>query len=742
MRTRPPTLERLETRVTPATASVVKDVLPGPSGSGPSNLTAVGGTLYFDAGASQNSVNLGLTSLWKSDGTPQGTVSLGQFTVSNQPTGFTPFNGKVYFVVGNNLGVTDGTTAGTVTLTHFAPNPNGYTSPPPVAFGGSLYFTDTTTLYKSDGTAAGTTPVATFDVGSVATLTPEQLPGQPALLYFSAADSSHNFGLYQTDGTAAGTTLIESFGANGRVNAITQLGPALYFSVGNFYNGSSALGLWKSDGTAAGTTQLTNTQTELGPVLNGKLFFVAGNDSPMVWETDGTSAGTVPVPGGPSVYGFGQNPFVPFGNALYFTSYDYTGAQLWRTDGTAAGTAQVTKIPGGGVGGVAVVGTGPADGAIYFLNTNGTNPALGAYGAPVLYQTNGTTAGIKFVRRFGPNAYNVIDLTAVGSTLFFAASAPALGQELWKVTPTPKAQLVAVGAGAGSTPRVRVYDAATGKLKFTLLAAPTGFRGGVRVAVGDVNGDGTDDVVTGAGPGGGPVVKVFDGRTGQLLRSFYAYVRAFTGGVYVAAGDLNNDGSADVITGTGAGGGPHVEAFDGLTGQVIRSFFAYASNFAGGVTVAAGNVDGTEDIITGAGPGGTPLVRVFDGLTSARVQSFYAFPATFAGGVTVASADENGDGVADVVAGAGAGYAGGPAVAVYSGVDDKLLLSFTAYDPHFGGGVRVAAADFTGTGAGSILTGPGAPAGSDVRVLGHGVPAALVRFNAFDPTFLGGVWVA
>jgi ELWxxDGT repeat protein len=727
--------------VTPTTASIVKDVLPGSSGSRPTNLTAVGNTLYFDAGISDNSVNLGLTGLWKSDGTAPGTVLLGQFTQSNPPTGFTPFNGKVYFTVGDNLWVTDGTAAGTAAVTHLAPNSDGRPSPAPVVFAGSLYFTDTVTLYKSDGTTAGTTPVATFAGGGVGTLTPEQLPGQPAGLYFRAEDSSHNFGLYETDGTAGGTTLIASLGVGAGITAITRLGPALYFSVSS--GSTTALGLWKSDGTAAGTTQLTNTQTDLGPVLNGKLFFVTGNYPQAVWETDGTSAGTVPVPGGPPVDGFGRTRLVPFGNALYFTSYSGNAeARLWKTDGTAAGTVPVTKMPGSGqeVTDFAVAGTGPADGAIYFVSFVSVNPALGLY-APILYQTDGTTAGIKYVRRFSPTATDVTNLTPVGSTLFFVANVPALGRELWRTRPTPKAQIIAVGAGAGSTPRVRVYDAATGKLKFTLLAAPTGFHGGVRVAVGDVNGDGTDDIITGAGPGGGPVVKVFDGRTGQLLRSFYAYVRTFTGGVYVAAGDLNNDGAADVITGPGAGGGPRVEAFDGLTGQVIRSFFAYASNFAGGVTVAAGNVDGTEDIITGAGPGGTPLVRVFDGLTSARVQSFYAFPATFPGGVTVASADENGDGVADVVAGAGAGYAGGPAVAVYSGVDDKLLKSFTAYDPHFGGGVRVAAADFTGTGAGGIITSPGAAGGPDVRVFGPGVPTALARFNAFDPAFLGGVFV-
>src|SRR5204863_7714922 len=113
------------------------------------------------------------------------------------------------------------------------------------------------------------------------------------------------------------------------------------------------------------------------------------------------------------------------------------------------------------------------------------------------------------------------------------------------------------------------------------------FTGGVRVATGDVNGDGYDDLITAAGAGGGPHVKVFDGKTGALLREFMAYDAAFTGGVYVAAGDVNGDGKADIVTGVGVGGGPHVKAFSGADGSVLASFMAYDANFLGGVYVAA-----------------------------------------------------------------------------------------------------------------------------------------------------------
>src|SRR4051794_7920963 len=63
------------------------------------------------------------------------------------------------------------------------------------------------------------------------------------------------------------------------------------------------------------------------------------------------------------------------------------------------------------------------------------------------------------------------------------------------------------------------------------------FTGGVSVAAGDVNGDGFPDIVTGAGPTGGPHVKAFSGKDGSELFSFYAYDAGFTGGVNVAVGD-------------------------------------------------------------------------------------------------------------------------------------------------------------------------------------------------------------
>src|SRR5690606_22158145 len=122
---------------------------------------------------------------------------------------------------------------------------------------------------------------------------------------------------------------------------------------------------------------------------------------------------------------------------------------------------------------------------------------------------------------------------------------------------------------------------------------------------------------------GGPHVHVFNGATGAQLPgtigSFFAYSPSFTGGVTVAGGDITGDTLADVITGAGAGGGPHVHVFNGATGAqlpgTIGSFYAYSPTFTGGIFVAAGDADadGQVDVITGAGDGGGPHLQIFDG---------------------------------------------------------------------------------------------------------------------------------
>jgi hypothetical protein len=312
---------------------------------------------------------------------------------------------------------------------------------------------------------------------------------------------------------------------------------------------------------------------------------------------------------------------------------------------------------------------------------------------------------------------------------------------------------IITGSGPAGGPHVKVFDGATLAETRSFFSYTPSFMGGVRVAAGDVNGDSIDDVITAAGPGAGPHVKVFDGSTGAEIRSFFAYDPTFTGGVFVAAGDINGDGRDDIITGTDAGApGGHVKVFDGRTLGVLQSFAAYSTSFSGGVRVATGDVngDGVPDIITGTGSGSAAHVKVFDGFIvsglpfpalGSEIRSFIAYDPGFTGGVYVAAGDVNGDGTADIITGAGRGSAGGH-VKVFRGSDLSLLNSFFAYEPTFRGGVRVAAGDLNNDGQTDIITGAGPGGGPHVKVFDGQSNALLRSFFAYDPAFKGGVYVA
>ena len=173
------------------------------------------------------------------------------------------------------------------------------------------------------------------------------------------------------------------------------------------------------------------------------------------------------------------------------------------------------------------------------------------------------------------------------------------------------------------------------------------FTGGVRVAAGDMLGNGLADIVAAAGPGGGPQVAIFNGQTLGLISTFETLASNFSGGLYVAVGDVNGDGRNDVITTAGPGGGPQVTVFDGKTFNLISSFYAQINGLIqqaspqnglsnDGVRVAAvylgGSTGGAASIATVGGPGANSLVDIQNGLTAQILDSFFAFDPSFKGG--------------------------------------------------------------------------------------------------------------
>jgi hypothetical protein len=346
-------------------------------------------------------------------------------------------------------------------------------------------------------------------------------------------------------------------------------------------------------------------------------------------------------------------------------------------------------------------------------------------------------------------------------------------------------RIFAVGGAPG---RVLVLRGSDGALVTDFTPFSPAYTAGVAVAIGDVNGDGFPDLVT-APLVGNPQVKVYDGKAiangtfnpgnpdASLLTSFFAYGINFNIGANLAVGDVNGDGFGDIVTGASAGN-PQVKVYDGKAiaqhtfnpanpdASLLASFFAYGLNFNIGANVAVGDInhDGFADIVTGA-TAGNPHVKVYDGKAIAQhtfdggnpdaslLASFFAFGLQFNIGAFVCVGDVTGNGFGDVIVGAAAGN---PQVRVYDGQaianhtfnggnpDASLLASFFAYQLNFNIGVSVSAAAFDAGGPADILLGAaqGTPHYRLVRGLAAGIqPPAEHGIDTIATDLTGGIRV-
>jgi len=138
---------------------------------------------------------------------------------------------------------------------------------------------------------------------------------------------------------------------------------------------------------------------------------------------------------------------------------------------------------------------------------------------------------------------------------------------------------------------------------------------GIRIAYGNFDADPELEFATGAGAGGGPHIKLYDHTEEFTGIEFMAYDPRFYGGIDVAAGDIDGDGVDEILTGAGAGGGPDVSVFKGLTGEKLRSFYAYDAMFSGGVRISSSNMSGSSEaeiVTVPSRPPGGPNSRMFN----------------------------------------------------------------------------------------------------------------------------------
>lgn len=273
------------------------------------------------------------------------------------------------------------------------------------------------------------------------------------------------------------------------------------------------------------------------------------------------------------------------------------------------------------------------------------------------------------------------------------------------------------------------------------------FGGGANVAVANLDKDTDMEVVTGAGPGGGPLVKAFDD-DGDVISAFYAYDPNFRGGVDVAAADVDDDGVAEIITSPGPGGGPHIKIFTAkgvlLKTTKVNEFFAYDASFTGGVHVAAADVDndGVAEIVTGPGPGGGPHVRMFKP-NGESIAGIFAYDSNFRGGVDVAviPSGKSGRSSSRIIDGGFVtvpGPGGGPHVKVF---DKKGIMEseYFAYEGDFNLGLRVSSGEANSGNSGmEVAVAPATGGGPHVKLFSRGGTVLFSGLKTFEPWWRGG----
>jgi hypothetical protein len=282
---------------------------------------------------------------------------------------------------------------------------------------------------------------------------------------------------------------------------------------------------------------------------------------------------------------------------------------------------------------------------------------------------------------------------------------------------------IVVGAGPERLPDIRIFSM-SGELKKIFRAYPEWFKGGVRVAVGDLDGDGKAEIATAPGPGIEPQINVFrsDG-TQAIPGGVWAYPKGFLAGVHVAVGDLDGDGKAEIVTAPGPGGGPHVRVWSG-TMQPIRDFFAYDAGMTDGVTLTILNSKWGPAIVTGVESWSAPLVRRFS-TDGNLLKEFYAFATSSHSGVSVTAWDMDGDGTDEVITTPNGGVATEAAIFDLYGTEYRRHAFM---DASYRGGVSLAVAPR------GIVSMPAAPTVSERTDVPKGIRVDLIeqRLYAFE----------
>jgi hypothetical protein len=344
------------------------------------------------------------------------------------------------------------------------------------------------------------------------------------------------------------------------------------------------------------------------------------------------------------------------------------GSVLWRVNGGASGDSLGFQVAG--VGDLDGDGVGDAVGGARYSDVAGPN-----YGAAIV--VSGATGNV---------LYSVFGTRTNGR---FGEAIGAAGD----VNNDGRADFV-VGARlddtlVANTGAARVYSGLDGSLLYELFGENgSDFFGRAVGAAGDVNADGFDDFIVGA-PGDDDAgsssgsVRVYSGATGLVLWRVDGDMPGDSlGGKVAPAGDVNGDGTPDVIAGlTGSDlaslGGGAAKVYSGVDGTVLFTFTGATPDGELGAAVSGGhdvNGDGWVDLLVGAR---LDLVAgeargkafVYSGFDGGLLYEFEG-PEDLSqfGDTNVLLSDTNGDGFAEVAVGAFGAFGTG-VVQLFSGRD-------------------------------------------------------------------------